>query len=108
MPGNKENYKLLIVHAIPVNVRQTVIDHLYSFPAYGEGNLYAYQHALAPISAGLREFPFDAVILDYSFLNYRTTELYQQLREKYEFIKNSPACKIAISQDEFNCNEILD
>lgn len=108
MQKSNPTYKILIVHAIPVNVRQTVIHHLYSFPAYRTGNIYAYQHALAPISAELKEFPFDAIILDYSFLAYRITELYQELREKYEFLRESPAFKIVISQDEFNSNEILD
>lgn len=101
-------YKILLLHAAGCNARRTVLDHIYCYPQYRPGNLYAYHHLLAPVSTELLAFPFDAVIIDYTFLAYRTTNLYPQLRQKYRFLTDTNAKKIVISQDEFNGNEILD
>ncbi len=104
----RPHYKILVLHAIGCNARRTVLDHVYCYPTYRPGNLYAYHHLLAPLTDELLSFPFDAVLIDYTFLAYRTTNLYPELHKKYRFLADTRAIKIIISQDEFNGNILLD
>ena len=102
-------YKILVLHAISGDTRKTVLDHAYCYPAYRAGNLYVYHHLLAPVTPELTSFPFDAVIINYCFLAYRVVdEWYPDLKNKYSFLSHAKAVKIAISQDDYTWNEVLD
>src|SRR5579864_7356 len=102
-------YKVLILHAILGNTRKTILDHIYCYPMYRHGNLYAYHHLLAPLSPELVSFPFDAVIVNYCFLAYRVLDdMYFDLRDKYGFLTDTAALKIAITQDEYTWSAVLD
>ncbi len=109
MEIDRPKYKILILHALRGNARQTTIDHVYCYPQYKPGNLYAYHHIYAPLSEEIRSFPFDAIIINYCFLYQRVTSLYEELKtNRYDFIAKTAARKIAISQDEITHNEVLD
>jgi hypothetical protein len=109
MKTNGPKYKILVLHALRGNARQTTIDHVYCYPQYKPGNLYAFHHIYAPLSEEIRSFPFDAIVINYCFLHQRVTSLYEELKtERYAFVAQSAARKIAISQDEITQNETLD
>ncbi len=101
-------YKILILHAVRQDSRQTTIDHIYCYPKYCAGALYVYHNINAPVSQEIVAFPFDAIILNYCFLSYRTAGRFEQLKTKYEFLRSSVAFKIAIPQDDYTYNEVLD
>jgi len=107
--SSSPKYKLLILHGLRNDARQTSIDHIYCYPQYRRGNVYAYHYAYMPITKELKEFPFDAIVLNYCFLSMRHHIDYAKLKnETYSFIRNSESMKIAITQDEIVRNEILD
>src|SRR5579864_5953781 len=79
-------YKILILHAVRGDARKTTLDHIYGYPIYATGNLYAYHHAMAPVSPELMSFPFDAVIMNYCFLAQRESDLFPDLLKTYSFL----------------------
>lgn len=106
--GHGIKFKILVLHALRGDFRKTTFDHVYCYPAYRPGNLYAFHHLLAPVTPELISFPFDAVIINYCFLAQRDTRLYPEFRKKYAFLSTSKALKIAINQDECTLSEVLD
>ena len=53
--------------------------------------------------------PFDAVILHYAFLSYRFTgSFFYKWKRHFNWIGELDCLKIAIPQDEFDCNSLLD
>lgn len=102
-------YKVLVLHAMGDNPRRAVLDHVYCYAAYRPGNLYVYHHLFAPVTPELRSFPFDAVIINYCFLAYRTVDRWHDdLRREYGFLGLSDAVKIALAQDECTRSAVLD
>ncbi len=101
-------YKVLVLHALRGDSRQTTIDHVYSFPRYRQGVLYVYHNLNAPVSEALAAFPYDAIIMTNSFLTYKASPRLPQIKKDFAFIAVSRAVKIAIAQDDYTCNEVLD
>ncbi|MDB0031406.1 hypothetical protein N9E34_08055 [Opitutales bacterium] len=71
---------------------------------------YLYHDVTFPFPAPLMELEFDAIILDVTLLALRwgNPRKFQKIKEKYQFIADSTALKIAFPQDEYDCSALLD
>lgn len=73
-----------------------------------EYTLHCFGHAVTP---ELREREFDAIVIDTTFLWYRWARprsVLAELMEKYRFIADSHAVKVALPQDDYDHAAILD
>lgn len=77
-----------------------------SFPAHD----YLFHDATLPLPGFVSELQFDAIVLDVSFLTARwvSPDFLRGRKASYAFVAASPAVKIALPQDEYDCNELLD
>ncbi len=99
--------RILVLHRISSTSRLTTVTHAFALPQYCPDNLYVYHHINAPVTEALKSICFDGVILNYCFLSYiRSDNL--DYREVYAFLKDIQCCKIALCQDDYTRNEILD
>lgn len=73
-------------------------------------HLYLYHDISLPLPEYVRTVPFDGIVLDVTFLAMRWAPDAQfiGLKQQYEFVRHHKAVKIALPQDEYDCNELLD
>ncbi len=79
-----------------------------SFYNYFPNNNYIIHNACLDPPEFLKEFEFDVIILNSSFLGmifHKST--YERIIENYSFIKNLSSFKIALPQDDYYCNDEL-
>ena len=79
-----------------------------SFYNYFPNNNYIIHNACLDPPEFLKEFEFDVIILNSSFLGmifHKTT--YERIIQNYSFIKNLSSFKIALPQDDYYCNDEL-
>lgn len=103
--------QILILHGIDsvAQSRRTSLHHAFFLPRYESGHDYWLQAAHAPVPESLLEQKFDAIIIDTTFLCWRWTGRYfQDLKTKYDFIRDMDAVKIAFPQDEYDHTELLE
>ncbi|MBL4854254.1 MAG: glycosyltransferase family 1 protein [Robiginitomaculum sp.] len=99
---------ILILHDLSVGSRRTNRDHVYNFSKYQKGNLYIFHCARAPITDELKQIDFDGVIINYCFLGNRAGGHYHQYKKGFAWIRDLNCPKIALCQDDYTDNEILD
>ena len=106
---------ILILHGLGENflthARSTSIIHLLSFQRFRGEHNYWLQDLAVPVSRALREFPFDVVLIDGTFLCWRWVKpryLLDQMREAYAWLARHHAVKIAFPQDDYDHSKILD
>ena len=105
---------ILVLHGLGEDflerARGTSIIHLLSFQRHrGEHNYYL-QDVQKAVSRALRDFPFDVVLIDGTFLCWRWVRprfLLDQLRDSYAWLGSHPAVKIAFPQDDYDQSRIL-
>ncbi|MGB0505341.1 MAG: hypothetical protein ACPGGK_04015 [Pikeienuella sp.] len=98
---------ILVLHAADIPVRMTMINHLTAVPRYVPNYTYVFHHVNAPLTEGLMNSSFDAVIINYCFISF--LKLRSDInRTKYSFLRNWEAVKIAIVQDDYTRNQIID
>lgn len=101
---------ILVLHGI-VDMNRTakaVVDLEFSLPQFAEGNFlfHYYQH---PFPDRFKSLNYDGIILWSSFLDARhLTTTYEYVKREYQFIVESDAIKIALPQDDYYCNALLD
>lgn len=62
-----------------------------------------------PFPDYLKDLEFDLIVLGPTFLCSRfQASLLNKTHKLYKFVKESPACKVALPQDDYNCSETLD
>lgn len=62
-----------------------------------------------PLPGYVKDFPFDLIVLGPTFLGSRyQARVLERVRQEYAFIREAPACKIALPQDDYDCSAILD
>ena len=73
-------------------------------------HLYLYHDVSLPLPEYPRTVPFDAILLDVTFLAMRWApeDQFVALKSQYEFVRQHKAVKIALPQDEYDCHELLD
>ena len=84
-------------------LRTTTHDHLYCFARYLPHRVYYMNLADASLPWYVRAVDFDLIIFHDLFFcgRWGGRELFSQLCHKVDFLRHSPALKIAVPQDEF-------
>jgi hypothetical protein len=104
---------ILVLHAMGdfSTARKTSKDHALCFRRYAPTHNYVYQDVNAPVTSALRKLQFHAVILDTTALcirYYRPHDLFLAEKERYKFLAESDAVRIAFPQDDYDHSELLD
>jgi len=104
---------ILVLHALGdiARVRKTSIDHALCYRRYAPAHNYLYHDINMPVTEALCEIRFHAVILDTTALcirYYRPRELFEAGKERYRFLAQSDAVRVALPQDEYDHSDILD
>ncbi len=104
---------MLILHAIGdfARARKTSVDHALCFSRYVPEHNYLYHDVNWPVTDALRRIRFHAIILDTTVLcirYYRPRELFYEEKERYRFLSESDAVRIAFPQDDYDHSEVLD
>ncbi len=107
-----DTLNILVLHRlgnpklVPIFLRQHVFLLKTNFPDHN----YVYHDTALPLPGYVRDFEFDAIILDVTLLCIRWLPPadFAAVKEEYSFVARSNAVKIAIPQDEYDCNELLD
>lgn len=89
-------------------VRATILDHLYSFQRYSGQRCYYVDLAVGVLPEYVSRVPFDLIIFHTIFLSARwNLETFNKIVNKVRSLKNSPAVKVVIPQDEFYCTSAV-
>jgi hypothetical protein len=105
---------IFVLHALGnrmARARKTSIDRAYCWKHYAPQHHYYYHDINAPVSDQLRNSRFHVVIFDTTALcirYYRPKELFLREKERYSFIAEWDAVKIAFPQDDYDHSAILD
>lgn len=104
---------ILVLHAMGdfSSARKTSKDHALCFRRYAPKHNYLYHDVNAPVTTALRQIQFHAVILDTTALcirYYRPRELFLVEKERYRFLGESDAVRVAFPQDDYDHSELLD
>ena len=96
------NILVVYWHNMP-QLRTTTHDHLYCFVRYLAQRVYYVNLAAATLPWYVRAVVFDLIIFHDLFFcgRWGGRELFSQLCRKVDFLRHSPALKIAVPQDEF-------
>lgn len=104
---------ILILHAMGdfSRARKTSRDHALCFRRYAPMHNYLYHDVNTPVTTALRKIRFHAVILDTTALcirYYRPRDLFLTEKQRYGFLAESDAVRIAFPQDDYDHSELLD
>lgn len=91
--------------------RKTSYDHAHAYQRYAPAHNYFYYDIGAPVTNAFMKIRFHAVILDATALcvrYYRPRELFYALKDRWQFLAESSAVKIAFPQDDYDHSEVLD
>ena len=104
---------ILVLHAMGdfSSARKTSKDHALCFRRYAPTHNYLYHDVNAPVTTALRQMQFHAIILDTTVLcirYYRPRELFLTEKERYRFLGESEAVRVAFPQDDYDHSELLD
>jgi hypothetical protein len=91
---------------ISQNLEDLIFGLARDFPQYS----YVFHDVTWPLAPEWSEFEFDLIVLDVSFLCVRWLwpDDFQKIKSNYDFVRESNAVKVALPQDEYDCNELLD
>lgn len=104
---------VLVLHALGdlTRTRKTSLNHLTFLSRYEPDHNYLYHDLHAPVTDALRSIRFHAVLFDTTFLCWRYARprsLFEEMVERYSFLAETDAAKLAFPQDEYDHGEILD
>ncbi|WBY00721.1 hypothetical protein PE066_14775 [Ramlibacter tataouinensis] len=105
---------ILVLHGLGPDLslaRGTSVAHLQSFQRHAPGHRYLYQDLSTPVTPALREFPFDLVLIDGTFLCWRWVRpraLLEELQDAYAWLAHHLAVKFAFPQDDYDHAHVLD
>ena len=103
---------ILVLHRLgdPEQASAFLRHHVFSLSLAKSSHNILYHDVHLPLPKWVQDLNFHAIILDVTFLCIRWTqeEYFTNQKLAYEFVKHSDAIKIALPQDEYDCNELLD
>jgi hypothetical protein len=102
---------ILVLHAMgpPATWRQAIVDLELAIPRRAPGHRILVHNAARPLPSFVKRLDVHGIVLGPTFLCARyAPALYARRREEYDFIARSPAVKIALPQDDYDCAAILD
>lgn len=107
-----EPLNILILHRLgdPLAARDFLVKHTYLLQRHCPENNLLYHDVDLPLPSFVKDIHFDAILLDVTFLCLRWAreDIFQKFRNSLDFVKTSPALKIAFPQDEYDCHITLD
>lgn len=111
--GPQEPLSILVLHGVADLTRErlTTLRHLFAAQRYTHGHRFIYHYVGDPVTDILRSIPFDAVLLDTTFLCWRwlrPREAFFRLRHEYAWLRESGAFIAAFPQDDFDHSVYLD
>lgn len=99
---------LIVFNHMAVPMRSTLWDLLYSFGRYSGHRVFYLNLAIRDVPSYLLDIPFDLIIFHTLFLNsHWQPERFEKLKGKVMKLKDSPAVKIGLPQDEFYNSKLL-
>lgn len=104
-------FSILVLHNLgdPLSWRQTMVEKELCLPLFAPEHNYLIHDSELPLPQYVQDINFDAIILTQTFLSKRADpSRFLNIRNNYEFIKESNAFKIALPQDDYTCCDILD
>lgn len=105
----KLNVLLLTWLGNPKRRRKAVEELEFRLPLFAPDHNYIIHDFDYPITEELKKVDFDLIYIGPTFLCLRNKINFREiLREKYGFIKDSAAVKIAFPQDDYYCSATLD
>ena len=100
--------KVIVLHALRPSSRKTTIDHVVSLSEIsGESNV-AYLHFSNPLTPDILNMKSDIFIVNYDFLNYRFTPMWDFVKDRYKQVAQRAQYRVAIVQDDFWAHLELD
>ena len=108
---HKSNLDILILHDLPPkSIRRSAVEAIeLMFPKNASNHNYIVHNCSNPMTEYIKNCNFDAIILGSTFLWQRAEpDNFLKLLTEYDFIRKSNAFKIAMPQDDYFCNKILD
>ena len=101
-----DRLNILILHRMgdPQHWRESVAELELALPRYAPEHNYLVHNALLPLPSVVKEFGFDAIIMNSTFLSAAwNPKVLRKLRDTYSFLTHSQAFKIALPQDDYYC-----
>lgn len=102
---------ILTLHRLgnPARRLQAVEELEFMLPLFQPQHNYIMVDVDYPVPDYIRDFKFDAVILNPTFLGSRVwPQGYQDVRQKFDFIRHSDAVKLAFPQDDYYSTAVLE
>ena len=103
--------KILILHRLgpQESWSENVADLEMAFPRYAIEHDYIIHDASFKLPSYIKNYPFDLIILNSSFLCNVFTRKRTRFTYKYfSFLSESDAFKVALPQDDYYCSDVLD
>jgi hypothetical protein len=86
-----------------------MVEHEFCLPQGAPEHDYVVHNTALPLPAFVRDIDFDGIVLCQTFLSRRRDPAtFRRVLEDYDFVRTSPAFKIALPQDDYDCSAILD
>lgn len=86
-----------------------MVEHELALPHVAPDHDYVVHNADLPLPQCVADIDFDGIVLCQTFLSQRRDpRSIARVRQVYDFIRRSPAVKIALPQDDYDCGAILD
>ncbi len=103
--------RILILHRMgdPLQWRSSVRELELSLFEQRPEHTYIVHDVELSFPAFLKDMDYDGIVLGPTFLGVRRfPKLLKQMKKEYSFVEQSPAYKIALPQDDYDCGAILD
>ena len=86
-----------------------MVQHELCLPMLAPSHDYIVHNAELPLPPFVRDMTFDGIVLTQTFLSRRRDPAaFARTMDEYDFVRVSPAFKIAMPQDDYDCSAILD
>ena len=99
--------RLLILHALLPDSRQTTIDHVGCYLRHLPGCEIVFHHLRQPTERLRRLAPIDGIVLNYCFLGHRQVPQLPEIRARYRDLPSFGPI-VALPQDDYTRYAILD
>jgi len=107
-----DRLNILVLHSLgnPAKSPDFLGKHVFCLRRNLPHHNYLYHDVALELPEYVKSTPFHAIILDVTLLCHRwtTPESFRRLKAAYDFVRESDAIKIALPQDEYDCNQLLD
>ncbi len=86
-----------------------MVEHEFCLPLLAPDHNYIVHDCAMRLPNFVKDIDFDGIVLTQTFLGRRRHPgVFKQVIRDYSFVKDSPAFKIALPQDDYHCSAILD